>query len=113
MGSDPAETALLVALANLYDKVGDRTSAASYHRKCIEISQKQHRHLSDYAKSCVYAAEYEISTYLGYAAEPRHIGDPPDLARARAYLEPIASSNVEEVQIAAELLRKIKNIVGT
>jgi anaphase-promoting complex subunit 8 len=112
MGSDPAETAVLVALANLYDKIGDITTAASYHRKCIEISQKQNRHLGDYAKSCVYVAQHEYNSYIGYVAEARPIDDPPDLAKAKAYLEPIVTSNVEEVQVATELLRKIRAIIG-
>lgn len=107
--SEGTETAPLVTLASFYEKVGDNTTAASYHRQCVELSQAQGKHLSDYAKSSIFAARYEID--LMTAGSNSTIGEKADLVRAKALLEPVATSNVEEAPTAQELLRKIRTLL--
>ena len=54
------------------------------------------RPIQDYAKSCIYVARHQLHVLDG------------DLFLARDYLERVASSNSEEVAMAADLLKKIK-----
>jgi anaphase-promoting complex subunit 8 len=54
------------------------------------------RPIQDYAKSCIYVARHQLHAPDG------------DLFLAREYLERVASSNAEEVAMAADLLKKVK-----
>ena len=54
------------------------------------------RPIQDYAKSCIYVARHQLHAPDG------------DLFLARDYLERVASSNAEEVAMAADLLKKVK-----
>ncbi|KAG8967730.1 Anaphase-promoting complex subunit 23 [Tulasnella sp. 419] len=105
MSADPSEISHFIAIATLYDKVGDMASAATHHRRCIEICRKQGRHLQEYAKSCIYVAEYEINLYTTNGPSSN-----ADLKGARALLEEVSESNVEEVSLAADLLRKLRGL---
>lgn len=105
--SDGSEMIHHVFLASLYEKIGQLGTSAMHHRRCVEIGQKEGRHLGDYAKSAVIAAQYDIE--LATPVEPiPEGGEVPDLERARMLLEPVAASNVEDAAAAQELLRKLK-----
>lgn len=54
------------------------------------------RPIQDYAKSILEIAEYELKIPNG------------NLSVARGYLEPLASSNAEDVTRAVELLKEVK-----
>ncbi|KAG9039771.1 Anaphase-promoting complex subunit 23 [Tulasnella sp. JGI-2019a] len=118
--ADSSEVSHVVALASLYDKSGDATSAALNHRRAVEMCQKQNRHIGEWAKSAVYAAEHEInlaiaarggtSTPAGAKIVADAIKEGADLQRARMLLEPVAASNAAEGTVAIELLRKLKSL---
>lgn len=115
--ADSSEVSHVVALANLYDKSGDATSAALNHRRAVEMCQQQNRHISEWAKSAVFAAEHEID--LAIAARSGATGaktasaatkEGGDLQRAKALLDPVAASNAAEGSVAIDLLRKLKSL---
>ncbi|KAG8899319.1 Anaphase-promoting complex subunit 23 [Tulasnella sp. 403] len=109
--ADSSETNHYVFLASLYDKIGDRATAAMYHRRCVEICEKQGKHLGEYSKSCVFAAEYEINLAVMRGPGTSRLDiEEPDLLRAKRLLEPVASSNVEDAPAANDLLRKLKSL---
>lgn len=108
--ADSSETTHYVILASLYEKIGDNATAAMYYRKCVEICQKQGKHLGDYAKSAVSAGRYEVELATArLPGAPRAPGgEEPDLNRAKMLLEPVALSNVEEAAQAQELMRRLR-----
>ncbi|KAG8886057.1 Anaphase-promoting complex subunit 23 [Tulasnella sp. 331] len=118
--ADSSEVSHVVALANLYDKSGDATSAALNHRRAVEMCQQQNRHIGEWAKSAVYAAEHEInlaiaarggtSTANGAKIVADAIKEGADLQRAKALLDPVAASNAAEGTVAIDLLRKLKSL---
>lgn len=57
------------------------------------------RPVPEYAKSCMYVADYQTTAADG------------DLELAREYLERLAASNAEEVSQATELLKKVKDMI--
>lgn len=64
---------------------------------CVDTrSRRAERPVQDYARSSIYVARHQMVTAGG------------DLLLAKEYLERVASSNVEEVTQAADLLKKLK-----
>ncbi|KAH9948551.1 TPR-like protein [Amylocystis lapponica] len=96
IGADPHETTIHLKLAKLHNDLDEFAEAAAYHRRVVEVCKVAGKPVSDYAKSSVYVGRYHVL----------HGG--ADYALAKDYLEPVASSNSEEVGQATELLKKVR-----
>lgn len=83
-------------IAALHERLEERAEAAAYHRRCVELGIAEGRPVSDYAKSCIYVARYNIFWNGG------------NIKLAREYVEKIAGSNVEESGIASDYLRRLR-----
>ncbi|KAJ7072269.1 hypothetical protein C8F01DRAFT_973120 [Mycena amicta] len=92
--ADSNEITINLRLANLYAALQDFAESAAYHRRVVEVCQATGRPVHDFAKSSIKFAEHCLQTN-------------GDLLLARDYMRTLASSNVEEVVRAAELLRLI------
>ncbi|KAJ6593964.1 hypothetical protein B0H19DRAFT_1093066 [Mycena capillaripes] len=92
--ADPHEITINLKLANLYGSMQDHSESVAYHRRVVEICQANGRPIQDFAKSTIKIAEHYLRTN-------------GDLVLAREYLTAVAASNVEEVVLAAELLKAV------
>lgn len=109
--ADSSETAsCLLFLADLYAKIGDIATAATYHRQCVDVSQKLGKHLGEYAKSSIFAARYEIDLAANRGQASMPSTEVPNLQRAKQLLEPFAGANVEETPAAEELNRRLRQL---
>ncbi len=117
LGADASEIQIKLKLARLYDDIEDHAAAALHHQRVIEICMAESklglmlcfrmskmnfssdRPIHTYARSCVYIARNEMESDAG------------NLLLARTYLERVAGSNAEEVNVATDLLRKLNTTV--
>lgn len=99
LGADASEIQIKLKLARLYDDIEDHAAAALHHQRVIEICMAENRPMHTYARSCVYIARNEMESDAG------------NLLLARTYLERVAGSNAEEVNVATDLLRKLNTTV--
>ncbi|KAG7440032.1 TPR-like protein [Guyanagaster necrorhizus] len=95
ISANPCEISVKLNLARLYYKLGEDMEATSFHRRIIEISQAEQRDITEYAKSCIEVAAYQMLVPDG------------DLNLAREYLSSVAASNSEDVARATTMLKKM------
>ncbi|KAK0212561.1 hypothetical protein DFS33DRAFT_1282647 [Desarmillaria ectypa] len=100
ISADPRETIVKLNLARLYYKLGEDMEAVSFHRRIIEISQAEQRDITDYAKSCIEVAAYQMLVPDG------------DLNLAREYLSSVAASNSEDVTQATNMLKNLTQLIA-
>lgn len=96
LGADTREITINLKLAKLHEEMDESTQAAVYHQKVVESCRLERRAVQDYARSSIYVARHQIMVPGG------------DLALAKECLERVAQSNVEEVTLAAEMLKKLE-----
>ncbi|KAL0956553.1 hypothetical protein HGRIS_002690 [Hohenbuehelia grisea] len=96
IGADPHETTINLKLAKLHCSLGELEESAAYHRRIVEVCQADQKPITEYAKSCLEVAEYQLLRNDG------------DLMLAQQYAEIVAGSNAEEVGLASEVLKKIR-----
>jgi anaphase-promoting complex subunit 8 len=116
IGADPHETKINLQLAKLYHDLEEYAEASAYHRRIVElsvadgISRYDHgtmvgteacviyfldRPIQHFSKSCLYVAQYHMTTPGG------------DLHLARDFLERVANSNASDVQEASDMLKTL------
>ncbi|KAF9529366.1 hypothetical protein CPB83DRAFT_852543 [Crepidotus variabilis] len=94
--ADPHEITLHLKLAKVHRTLEEYAESVAYHRSVVDVCRADGRPIQDYAKSILEIAEFEMKDPNG------------NLNVARSYLEPLASSNAEDVTRAAELLKEVK-----
>ncbi|EJD02696.1 TPR-like protein [Fomitiporia mediterranea MF3/22] len=99
LGAEDNDVQLCSRLAKLYDEIEDYASAAEYHQRIIDTSERENRPIFTYAKSLVYVARYHFEKGGG------------DMGLAHDYLERVAESNAEEVMVANEMLKRMAIVV--